>query len=249
MEPEELVKKMDEILEEGLERINYFSEEITPGKARMFVLQHRLNSRYRNSTLKLRVATNCTVWEIKINILEACSEEILGDYKYFDGKPHWKMLEELGLQLGLKKEQIQSERPLRTTRAAWFMYEGLMSNTHWLLGLLGNTCMERAFIPNHGRKILLNKGVALFEYERWMQALKLKPDQLTFFYIHSKADVEHSENGWKNIAKYAKRFGLEEEILRHLEMNMFAWKTYYDGVNEAGKKLDNGSIPDYSYEA
>ena len=246
MNERELIEAMDQILESNLEHIDYFNEDLTLGKAKMFVLQHRLNSRYRNSTLKLKVATNCPVYEIKIGILEACSEEILGDYKYFQGKPHWKVLEELGGVIGLGQKEIQEEKPLKTTKSAWMMFEGLMANTHWVLGLLGNTCMERGFISGYGKKIFSNKGVAEFEYERWRRVLSLKPEELKFFTVHSKADLEHSELGWKNIAIYAKKYGLENDVLSYLDMNLQAWKIYYDGINKAGKKLDNKELPEYS---
>ena len=95
MSREEITTRLDEAVDDFVKRTRIFNEDITLGRARMFVLQHRQNTRYRNSVLKLRVATNCPVWDIKLGILEACSEEIIADHEFGDGRPHWKIVEDL----------------------------------------------------------------------------------------------------------------------------------------------------------
>ena len=80
MSREETIGRLDEAVDDFVKRTGIFNEDITLGRAKMFVLQHRRNTRYRNSVLKLRVATNCPVWDIKLGILEACSEEIIADH-------------------------------------------------------------------------------------------------------------------------------------------------------------------------
>lgn len=67
------------------------------GRARTWVMQHRLNTRQRNSVLKLRVATNCRDWDVRLQIVGACADEVIADAKYGHGKPHWQHLEELGM--------------------------------------------------------------------------------------------------------------------------------------------------------
>ncbi len=57
-----VVARMDRAVNEFVRRCRWFHEPMTRGRARMFVLQHRLNTRQRNSVLKLKVATNCTDW-------------------------------------------------------------------------------------------------------------------------------------------------------------------------------------------
>ena len=61
MSNEETTARLDEAVDNFVRRTPIFNEDITLGRARMFVLQHRQNTRYRNSVLKLRVATNCPV--------------------------------------------------------------------------------------------------------------------------------------------------------------------------------------------
>jgi len=113
----------------------------------MFALQHRLNTRQRNSVLKLKVATNCSDWDTRLRIIQACSEEVIADHEHGGGRPHWKILEDLGLRIGLKRRALQDARPLPSTELAWAAWEGLMANRHWLEGIVANTCAERINVP------------------------------------------------------------------------------------------------------
>ena len=53
---------MDRAVNDFVARCRWFHEPLTRGRARMFALQHRLNTRQRNSVLKLKVAANCSDW-------------------------------------------------------------------------------------------------------------------------------------------------------------------------------------------
>jgi len=78
---------------------------MTKGRARMFAMQHRLNTRERNSVLKLKVATNCPDWDTRIGIIKACSEEVIADHEHGGGRAHWEILEDLGTRIGLKAQR------------------------------------------------------------------------------------------------------------------------------------------------
>src|SRR5262249_62085413 len=86
-------------------------EPMTRGRARMFVLQHRLNTRQRNSVLKLKVATNCTDWDTRMRIIQACSEEVIADHAHGGGRPHWGILEDLGVRIGLSRSEVRNAEP------------------------------------------------------------------------------------------------------------------------------------------
>src|SRR2546430_11160019 len=106
-----------------------FHQTMTKGRARMFALQHRLNARQRNSVLKLKVATNCSDWDTRMRIIQACSEEVIADHEHGGGRPHWKILEDLGLRIGLKRRGLQDAQPLPSTELASPWWVGLMSNS------------------------------------------------------------------------------------------------------------------------
>ncbi|MGH7091897.1 MAG: hypothetical protein ACREFQ_23665, partial [Stellaceae bacterium] len=111
-----VVARLDREVEDFVQRTRYFRERLTPGRAQMFVLQHRQNTRQRNSVLKLRVATNCPDWETRLRIIGACSEEIIADHAHGGGRPHWQILEELGTRIGLKRAQIRGAPLLVSTQ-------------------------------------------------------------------------------------------------------------------------------------
>jgi len=58
---EDIVDRIDAEVHNFAMQTPFFHEPMTPGRARKFVRQHRLNTRHRNSFLKLIVDTNCPV--------------------------------------------------------------------------------------------------------------------------------------------------------------------------------------------
>ena len=86
-------------------RTRYFHEPIIPRRARKFVCKHRRNTRHRNSVLKLKVAANCTVYDVRLQIIEACSQEVIGDCEHGGGRAHWEFLESLGVYIGMDLEK------------------------------------------------------------------------------------------------------------------------------------------------
>src|SRR5882672_12668041 len=103
-----VVSRMDRVLNAFVARCPWFHQPMTRGRARMFALQHRLNTRQRNSVLKLRVATNCSDWETRLRIIRACSEEVIADHAHGGGRAHWQVLEELGRRIGLSTEAMET---------------------------------------------------------------------------------------------------------------------------------------------
>ena len=81
-----VVERLDAEMEDFVGRCLIFPADAwTPNRGRAWVLQHRLNSRQRNSVLKLKTATNCPVWEIKLDIIHACTQEIVADHEFGGG--------------------------------------------------------------------------------------------------------------------------------------------------------------------
>src|SRR2546426_9312077 len=145
-----VVKRLDEVVDDFARRARFFREAMTPGRARTFVRQHRLNTRQRNSVLKLRVATNCPIWELRVRIIAACAEEVIADHAHGGGRPHWQILEELGTRMGLGLDEIRAAEPLPSTLMCWHAWNGLMINPHCLEGRGAHTCAERGKVAGHG---------------------------------------------------------------------------------------------------
>src|SRR4249920_3974629 len=110
-----VLARLDRVVDDFCRRTRYFHEEMTKGRACMFAMQHRLNTRQRNSVLKLKVATNCPDWDTRLRIIGACSEEVIADHAHGGGRAHWQILEDLGVRIGLSRKQIQKADPLPST--------------------------------------------------------------------------------------------------------------------------------------
>jgi pyrroloquinoline quinone (PQQ) biosynthesis protein C len=232
-----VIRRLDLIVDDFCRRTRFFKEPMSKGRARMFVLQHRLNTRQRNSVLKLKVATNCPDWDTRLRIIGACSEEVIADHEHGHGKPHWQILEELGTFIGMKRSDIQAAKPIATTQIAWAAWEGLMANRHWLEGIVANTCAERANVPGYGEGVMKAHGWFGLERRRWGALFKLPNDKLDFFELHEAADIKHSDMGWRAISRFAKELRMEDAVVEACRKNLLVWELYLNGIADAGDAL------------
>lgn len=232
-----VIARLDEVVDAFAKRCRIYNEETNIGRAKMFVLQHRQNTRHRNSVLKLRVATNCPEWDVKLDIIRACSQEIIADHEYGGGQPHWEIVEDLGVALGLDRQEIRAAPLLPSTQLSWLAWEALMSNRHWLEGLIANTCAERSALPGYGGGELHEIGWLGVERRRWREAFGLTDEQLNFFKLHSEADVEHSDVGWNAVAKFAAELAMEDAVVEACRVNLLVWENYWNGICDGGDAL------------
>jgi pyrroloquinoline quinone (PQQ) biosynthesis protein C len=233
-----VVAKLDKVVDAFCRRTRFFREPLTRGRARMFVLQHRLNTRQRNSVLKLKVATNCPDWDTRIGIIAACSQEVIADHEHGGGRAHWEILEDLGTKIGMKRGEIRAAQPLPSTQIAWAAWEGLMATRHWLEGIVGNTCAERANVPGYGSGIIRKHGWFGLERHRWGKLFGLADAQLEFFELHEEADIEHSDRGWQAIERFARKLKMEDAVVEACEQNLRVWEMYLNGIGAAGDALE-----------
>jgi pyrroloquinoline quinone (PQQ) biosynthesis protein C len=225
---------MDRVVNAFVARCRWFHEPMTPGRARMFALQHRLNTRQRNSVLKLKVAANCTDWDTRLRIIRACSEEVIADHEHGGGRPHWRILEDLGVRIGLKRRALTEAKPLPSTELAWAAWDGLMANRHWLEGIVANTCAERVNVPGYGKGEFRQRGWFGLERRRWQELFDLKEHELEFFELHTEADIAHSDTGWRAVEKFARKLRMEDAAVAACERNLHVWEHYLNGIAAAG---------------
>jgi pyrroloquinoline quinone (PQQ) biosynthesis protein C len=228
-----VVARMDRVVNAFVARCRWFHQPMTKKRARMFALQHRLNTRQRNSVLKLKVATNCSDWHTRMRIIQACSEEVIADHAHGGGRPHWQILEDLGVRIGLKRRELQQARALPSTELAWAAWEGLMANRHWLEGIVANTCAERINVPGYGSGVFRSHGWFGLERLRWRRLFGLLDEELEFFELHSEADIEHSGTGWRAVEKFARELRMEDAAVAACERNLYVWEHYLNGIAAA----------------
>jgi pyrroloquinoline quinone (PQQ) biosynthesis protein C len=234
MAKKSVLARLDEVVDAFCLRTRYFREKMTRGRARMFAMQHRLNTRQRNSVLKLKVATNCDDWDTRMRILQACSEEVIADHAHGGGRPHWAILEDLGVRIGLKRSALTGAKPLPSTQLAWNAWDGLMANKHWLEGIVANTCAERINVPGYGRGEFRRRGWFGMERGRWRRLFRLDDEALDFFELHSEADIGHSDTGWRAVERFARKLRMEDAAVSACERNLHVWEHYLNGIAAAG---------------
>lgn len=232
-----VIARLDSVVDDFCRRTRFFTEPMTKGRARMFVMQHRHNTRHRNSVLKLKVATNCPDWETRLRIIGACTQEVIADHEHGHGKAHWQILEELGTFIGMSLEEIRAAPPADSTLIAWAAWEGMMANRHWLEGIVANTCAERANVPGYGEGTMQKSGWFGLERKRWAELFKLPNEKLDFFELHEEADIEHSNLGWQTIARFARDLHMEDQVVEACRRNLLVWELYLNGIAAAGDKL------------
>lgn len=237
---ENVIARLDDQLNDFVRRVRFFNEPLTKERAKMFVRQHRLNSRQRNSVHKPRVAVNCPDWDTRISILEACSEEVIGDFEFGGGRPHWQILEDLGTRIGMSRDEIQSATPNDSTQLAWCAWEALTGNRHWLEGLIANTCAERINVPGYGDGVMRDAGWFGLERQRWQKLFDLSDEELEFFTLHSEADIKHSDVGWNAAAKHAVELRMEDAVVDACRVNLIVWEHYLNGIADAADRIERG---------
>lgn len=131
-------------------------------------------------------------------------------------RPHGvrMLVERAAAQIGLTQDQIDTAPLLPSTRMAWLAWDALVSDRHWLEGLVGNTCAERANIPGYGTGTQHKHGWFGLERERWARVFPhLSDDDLEFFEVHEEADVEHSDMSWNAVAEHAAKLSMEDSVV------------------------------------
>ena len=236
----DVIARLDREVNEHVRRTRFYHEPLTRERAKMFVRQHRLNTRQRNSVLKLMVATNCPDWDTRMKIIASSSQELIADHEFGDGKAHWQILEDLGVSIGMDRAEIQAAQPTTNTQISWLAWEALMRNRHWLEGLIANTCAERVNCPGYGDGEIKALGFSGVSNGRWRAFFGLTAEQAQFWGMHSEADVAHSNLGWQTIAKYAESFNMADAIVTACRVNLAVWERYFNGIGDAGDAVEAG---------
>jgi len=238
----DVIAQLDEIVTDFCRRTRFFQEPMDEARAKMFVRQHRLNTRQRNSVLKMSVATNCPDWDIRMKIIGSCTQEIIADHEFGGGKAHWEILEDLGVAIGMDLDEIRAAKPTNTTQLCWLAWEALTKNRHWLEGLVANTCAERANVPGYADGQFKEIGFSGVQRHQWQKMFGLRDDQLGFWSIHEAADIEHSNLGWQTIAERAEKMGMSDAVVEACRVNLIVWETYFNGIGDAADALSGKEL-------
>src|SRR5260221_6300 len=111
---------------------------------------------------------------------------------------------------------------------------GWMRTRQGLEGLVANPCAERAHVPGYGKGAFRRHGWFGLERRRWKNLFDLSDAELEFFELHTAADIEHSNTGWRAVEKFARQLKMEDAAVAACERNLYVWEHYLDGIAAAG---------------
>ena len=103
-----------------------------------------------------------------------------------------------------------------------------------VLSIVANTCAERINVPGYGTGLFRKAGWFGLERHRWGRLFGLRGEELDFFELHEQADIEHSNQGWHAVERYARELRLEDAVVNACERNLHVWEHYLNGIAAAG---------------
>jgi pyrroloquinoline quinone (PQQ) biosynthesis protein C len=89
-------------------------------------------------------------------------------------------------------------------------------------------------VPGTGSRELRKHGCFAVERRRWGRLFRHTDEQLEVFELHTEADIEHSDTGWRAVQKFARELHMEDAVVAACERNLHVWEHYLNGIAAAG---------------
>lgn len=222
---------VDEIAEYTLKtgkEISWFHDPLTPGRGRMYLLQHILRNRLLSSVLRPAWMSRCPDPEVVRKTIGQMREELLMDDQI--GTGHTAILWQMGRNIGLTDAEMDNVTPLPLVDVAFNVWENICRTRHWISGWLSTSTDEF---------ILSTMPENNFRPEAWKRAFALDDERVFFFSYHLKADEEHAgQEVWDPILRHIKTEADRKEIFSGLVVALTAAQLFYQAICEAGDEWD-----------
>jgi pyrroloquinoline quinone (PQQ) biosynthesis protein C len=222
---------IDTIVERALEtgrEIGWYSEPLTHGRGRVYLLQHVLRNRLLSAVLRPAWMSRCPDLEVVRKTIHQMRQELLMDDEIKTG--HTTILWQMGRNIGLTDEQMNTVEPLPLVAVAFHAWENIARTRHWIAGWLATSVDEFLLgsLPENN-----------FLPGAWKKAFGLTDEQVFFFTYHTKADEDHAgREVWTPILRHVRTADQEREILEGLDVALTAQKLFYEGICRAGDDWD-----------
>ncbi len=205
----------------------FYSLEMTMGRARMYLLQLGIYVRQRRNFWP-QVAANCPEFEVKRRIMAHEYEELVEDEHSKAG--HLDLIFRQGKELKLSVEEILNVEPLPSTKAAIYGWFWIARHRPWQEALAASTIAEWT---NDDRLLGdIGGGNCTRLYKIWQRDLKFSDAQMPNFTAHSKADVKHSDMFLDVLEQYVAP-GREQDVIATARESMDLHRAYFGGMAHA----------------
>ncbi len=126
---------VDEICERALEivpQVPWLVEPLTPGRGRAFILQHILRNRLFSAVIRPAWISRCPDLAVVRKTIGQMREELVYDDEI--AQPHTTLLWQMGRNVGLSNEQMDTTRPVPLVHVALSVWEHIARTRHWVAG-------------------------------------------------------------------------------------------------------------------
>ena len=222
---------IDEVVDRAVavgREIAWYSEPLTHGRGRAYLLQHILRNRLLSSVLRPAWMSRCPDLEVVRKTIAQMRQELVMDDEIKTG--HTTILWQMGRNIGLTDEQMNTVTPVPLVDVAFHAWENIARTRHWIAGWLSTSVDEFLLgtLPENN-----------FQPRAWKKAFGLTDEQVFFFSYHCKADDDHAgREVWQPIVRHVKTEDQRREILRDLDVALTAQKLFYEGICQAGDEWD-----------
>jgi pyrroloquinoline quinone (PQQ) biosynthesis protein C len=226
---------IDEICDHALHvaaDIPWLSEPLTRGRGRAYLLQHIPRNRLYSSVTRPAWMSRCPDLAVVRKTIGQMREEIVYDDKI--AQPHTTLLWQMGRNVGLTDEQMNTVKPVPLVEVAFNVWENIARTRHWVAGWLATSVDEFIItaMPKHN-----------IQAEAWKKAFGLNDEQVFFFSYHAKADDDHAgRRVWEPIARHVHDESTRQEILNGMKLALTALVLFYQGIAELGDQMDRHEV-------
>lgn len=226
---------IDEICDYALKvaaEIPWLSEPLTRGRGRAYLLQHIPRNRLLSSVMRPAWMSRCTDLAVVRKTIGQMREELVYDDQI--AQPHTSILWQMGRNVGLTDEQMNTVKPVPLVEVAFNVWENIARTRHWIAGWLATSVDEFIItnLPKHN-----------FQAEAWKRAFDLNDEQVFFFTYHTKADDDHAgRRVWEPIAHHLTNEKDKQEVFEGMRLALTALKLFYQGISELGDQMDRQSV-------
>jgi pyrroloquinoline quinone (PQQ) biosynthesis protein C len=209
-------------------KVPWLNEPLTRGRGKAYLLQHIPRNRLYSSVTRPAWISRCPDLAVVRKTIGQMREELVFDDKI--AQPHTSILWQMGRNIGLTDEQMNTVKPVPLVEVAFNVWENIARTRHWIAGWLATSVDEFIIstMPKHN-----------FQAEVWKRTFNLNDEQVFFFSYHTKADDDHAgRQVWEPITRHVHDENTQQEILDGMKLALTALQLFYQGICELGDQMD-----------
>ena len=208
----------------------YFNVKMTPGRARVALLQLSLFVSCRRDCWANLIA-NCDATQIRRRLMEHEYDELVQDE--YSSKGHYDLIVRQGELIRLAAGDFEQAKPLRTSMATFYGWKWISRESPWQDGLVAMMATE--WVNDDRRLMEQGGGLSRRDGLRWIRDFGYKWGEMPNFAAHAVADEKHGDLFTPSLPRYVAD---PTSALKAADDALELFKLYHLGVAEEMEKSD-----------